>query len=145
MAAGSGGACDAAPSRTSVVGRYLQGLVPLAVCWPRPGRIRLVAVPCGLVPPSRLAHPPPQVQVPRATWRGGLKTLWVSPVHLRRMGRSVSWESPFSPRLHRTSPAPKGRGRHDKPGSSQALEGGCPVAIGHARVPVPPRPGCVAE
>ena len=99
--AGAGGP---PPSRAGSVGVS----VPRGVGrgWDR----RRGGVACGLVSPSCLACPPPPVQVPSASRRGGLKTLWGSPVRLGS-GRSGPWGGGFpSPPDSAAHPTPPGPG-----------------------------------
>ena len=70
-------------------------------------------VACGLVspPPPASPVPPPPVQVPSASRRGGLKTLWGSPVRLGS-GRSGPWGGGF--------PSPPDSAAHRTPGAGVA-------------------------
>lgn len=107
-------------------------------------------VACGLVsrpPPPRLACPPPPVQVPSASRRGGLKTLWGSPVRLGS-GRSGPWGGgvPFSPRLRRPPhPTPPGPGLPCRATVfARPSGGGCPAAPPGRACACAPRPSvCV--
>lgn len=92
-------------------------------------------------PAPRLARPPPpSVQVPSASRRGGLKTLWGSPVRLGS-GRSGPWGGSVpSSRLRRLGP------RHPVGCAGGGRHATCPVhaAAGRGLAPCPvavvPRP-----
>ena len=146
------------PSRAGSVG----GLAPLAWrCRPRPAggedRRRGGGGGGGLWPRSpapRLARPPPpSVQVPSASRRGGLKTLWGSPVRLGSGRSGPRGGSVPSSRLRRLGPRhPVGcaggvatpRARSTRPpggGSPPARWPSCRVRV-RVRPPPPPRPRC---
>ena len=95
--------------------------------WPRPVPSRPLASPRLASP--RLACPPPPVQVPSASRRGGLKTLWGSPVRLGS-GRSGPWGGVPSPPDSAARPHPRGRGCRATPRSSWPSGGGYPTAAG---------------
>lgn len=128
------------PSRAGSVG----GLAPLAWrCRPRPAGgedRRRGGGGGGLWPRSpapRLARPPPpSVQVPSASRRGGLKTLWGSPVRLGSGRSGPRGGSVPSSRLRRLGPRHPvgcaGGGRHATwPAHAAAGRGlaPCPVAV----------------
>ena len=146
------------PSRAGSVG----GLAPLAWrCRPRPAGgedRRRGGGGGGLWPRSpapRLARPPPpSVQVPSASRRGGLKTLWGSPVRLGSGRSGPRGGSVPSSRLRRLGPRhPVGcagggvatpRARSTRPpggGSPPARWPSCRVRV-RVRPPPPPRPRC---
>ena len=137
LVAAPGGAGGPPPSRAGSVGVS----VPRGVGRGRDRRRGGVA--CGLVSPSCLACPPPPVQVPSASRRGGLKTLWGSPVRLGS-GRSGPWGGGFpSPPDSAAHPTPPGPGLLRHATASARPSGGgypggpvgpcvcvCPVSLG---------------
>ena len=95
---------------SSVTGRQRRGFrAPRG--WPRTGLASRRGWPVASCSPSCLACPPPPVQVPSASRRGGLKTLWGSPVRLGS-GRSGPWGGGFPSPPDSAAPphAPWGRG-----------------------------------
>lgn len=106
-------------------------------------------------PAPRLARPPPpSVQVPSASRRGGLKTLWGSPVRLGSGRSGPRGGSVPSSRLRRLGPrhpvgcAGGGSPRH-VPGPRGRREGARPLPGGRRAAsvcacgrPPPPRPRC---
>ena len=79
--------------------------------WPRMGSASRRGGLWPRVPPPASPVPPPPVQVPSASRRGGLKTLWGSPVRLGS-GRSGPWGGGF--------PSPPDSAAHRTPGAGVA-------------------------
>lgn len=96
---------------SSVTGRQRRGFrAPRG--WPRMGSAsRRGGLWPRVPPPPASPVPPPPVQVPSASRRGGLKTLWGSPVRLGS-GRSGPWGGGF--------PSPPDSAAHRTPGAGVA-------------------------